>query len=91
MLKVLILNLFIPVLEIVLTILEYRRVLPVKYRLMHFDNGLVLPIAQVAILIFTFALLKERKYRFVALVIFLVYIALIYFGFWLFPPTYLYD
>lgn len=91
MAKVLMLNLFIPVLDIFLTILEYERILSVRYRLLHFDYGIVLPITQLAILFITFSLWRQRKYRWVAVGIFVVYILLLFFGIWLFPPVYLYD
>jgi hypothetical protein len=91
MFRVLIINLIIPIFEILLTILEYMKALPVRYRLMYFNSGLTLPIFQLVILVLTFVLFKGKKQRIAASLIFVIYILLLYFAMWILPPLYLYD
>jgi hypothetical protein len=89
--KILATNLFIPLAYFTLIFLEYRRVLPIKYRLMLFDYGILFLFAQLIVVIITFFLWKKKNYRWVAIIIFLVYVVLDIFVFLFLPHLDLYD
>ncbi len=79
--KLLWLNLFIPILTTLFFILEVvkvngERLLSVKYRLWMFDYGSIFLIIQALILVATFFIWKDRKYRIIAFSIFLIWLAI---------------
>jgi hypothetical protein len=91
MLKIIVINLFIPITNFVLIFLEYKKIFPIKYRLFLFHYGIPFLVAQLVIFITTVILWKKRSFRLVAIAIFLVYILVVVLGFLFLPPLYLYD
>ena len=68
-----VINLIIPLLGLVLTFLEYKRILSIKYRLWIFDYGIFLCIAQLIILIVIFIIVRRKRDRMIAFLIFVIY------------------
>jgi hypothetical protein len=88
--KLVLINL-IPIFSFIEVLLEYKRVLPVKYRLLMYEYGYWLLLIQLMVLIITLALWKRNKYRIISISIFLLYLVVSVFGFMFVPPVDLFD
>jgi hypothetical protein len=74
-----IVNVIIPVVSLFITILQNikpngERLLPVKYRLLIADYGIFFLIAQLLVVTATFYFCRTRKYRVMAVIIFIAWI-----------------
>ena len=91
MIRVLMINLFIPVFNIVVYLLAAKRLLPFKYRELLFDYGFVFLVLQIIAVIVTYYFWMQKRFRMVAIIIFVIYILLGVFSDYIFPTLYLND
>ena len=84
-------NLFIPVFNIVVYLLAAKRLLPFKYRELLFDYGFVFLVLQIIAVIVTYYFWVQKRFRMVAIIIFVIYILLGVFSDYIFPTLYLND
>ena len=89
--RVIIINLIVPFLNVVFYVLTFHKLLSIKYRQFFFDYGGLFALAQLIVLIITFFVWKEKKYRLIAVLIFVTYILLGFLSTYLFPSFDLYD
>ena len=79
--KMVITNSIIPIFSLAFTILEDtkingERTLSIKYRLWMFDYGIFLIVAQLIVLVVTFFVWKKKKFKLIAIAIFLIWIVM---------------
>jgi hypothetical protein len=91
MIKAIIINLLVPLVNIVFYLLVYKKVLSSVVKDWLLDYGIFFLIIQILILILTFIVWKKTKYRFIAIAIFIFYVALGLFGGYILPPIYEFD
>lgn len=77
--KMVLTNTVIPAFSICISILlllkqNGERLLSIKYRLWIYDYGIFILLAQIIILIITFFVWKQKKYRLIAILIFIFWI-----------------
>lgn len=90
--KVIMINLIIPIITLIIGVIEMvsmngQRLMSVKYRLLLFDYGIFLQVAQVLVFVISLFVWRKRRERFIVIAIFCLWLLMML----LMPSSSLYD